>query len=75
MENEIDYYDMPTTPEEQEIHWGSWKKKFAITPKILPNGKVWFKTYYERKGYNMYAIYTQRGSFFDVIKGEHDEHV
>lgn len=57
-------------PSDNEMVWEPWKKKFAILPKKLPNGKVWFKSYYERNGGNLYIRYIQRGTFLDVIKAE-----
>lgn len=55
------------------IVWGPWKKKFAFLPtKIhtrLPGyDKVWWGTYYERKGRSLYMTTRQRGTILDVIK-------
>jgi len=52
------------------IRWEPWTKKFAFLPKKTKNGIVWFKSYYERQGYNLYCSYLDRGTLFDMIKGD-----
>ena len=51
------------------IEWEKWQKKFALTPKKVRNEKVWLEYYYERQGRNLYSTFTERGTLFDVIKG------
>ena len=58
--------------DDTEVVWGKWEKKFAVLPTKISNGKIWFKSYYRRYGRSVYVIYIQRGTLFDVMKGNNE---
>jgi hypothetical protein len=65
-EEEMDYGGY--NPDDAIIHWLPWKKKFAIFPTKVLHQWVWFGSYYERSGHNLYTSHTQLGTLLDVLK-------
>jgi len=58
------------SPGDVIVKWEPWEKKFALLPKETKNGRVWFKSYYQRKGRSRLRSFIERGTFFDVIKSD-----